>query len=109
MREGKESTQYIAGLLKNIRSWLSYNDIVLTRKVKISNYLSTQTIENEQVPSQEELARIFRNSSSKVRVAAALLAFAELRLETIGNYNGSDGLKLGDLLELKITDGKVSF
>jgi hypothetical protein len=109
LEKEKKAPQYIAGLLKNVRSWLRYNDILLTRKIKISNYSDTPTIENEQVPSQEELARIFRNSSSKVRAAEALVAFADLRLETIGNYNGSDGLKLSDLPELRIDDGKVSF
>jgi hypothetical protein len=109
LEKEKKAPQYIAGILKNIRSWLRYNDIILTRKIKISNYSATPIIGNEQVPSQEELARIFRNSSSKVRAAEALIAFADLRPETIGNYNGSDGLKLSDLPELKIADGEVSF
>ncbi len=107
-RENK-APQYIAGILKNIRSWLRYKDITLTRKIKIRNASSTPTIEDEQVPSQEELARIFRNSSSRARLAEALMAFADLRPESIGNYNGSDGLKLGDLPEVKIEKEQIMF
>lgn len=106
--EGK-APQYIMGIMKVIKSWLSYNDITLTRKIKIRNPSSTPTIENEQVPSQEELARIFRNSSSRVRAAEALMAFADLRPESLGNHDGSDGLKISDLPELRIEQKQVQF
>ncbi|MGD0328843.1 MAG: site-specific integrase [Nitrososphaeria archaeon] len=109
LEEEKKAPQYIAGILKNVRSWLRYNDITLTRKIKIRNISSTPTIEDEQVPSQEELARIFRNSSNRARLAAVLMAFADLRPESIGNYNGSDGLKLSDLPEIRIENGQVVF
>lgn len=109
LEKEKKSPQYIAGILKHVRLWLRYNDITLTRKIKISNSSATPTIENEQVPSQEELTRVFRNSSSRVRLAEALMAFADLRPETIGNHNGSDGLKLGDLPEIKIENKQVVF
>ena len=109
LEEENKAPQYIAGILKNIRSWLRYNDITLTRKIKIRNASSTPTIEDEQVPSQEELARIFRNSSNRARLAETLIAFADLRPESIGNYNGSDGLKLSDLPEVRIENGQVVF
>lgn len=109
LEEENKAPQYIAGILKNIRSWLRYNDITLTRKIKIRNVSSTPTIEDEQVPSQEELARIFRNSSNRARLSEALIAFADLRPESIGNYDGSDGLKLGDLPGVRIENGQVVF
>ncbi len=109
LEKEKKSPQYIAGILKHVRLWLRYNDITLTRKIKVSNSSATPTIENEQVPSQEELTKIFRNSSSRVRLAEALMAFADLRPETIGNHDGSDGLKLGDLPEVRINNGQVEF
>ena len=37
------------------------------------------------------------------------MAFADLRPESIGNYDGSDGLRLGDLPEVKIENGQVVF
>ena len=109
LEQENKAPQYIAGILKNVRSWLRYNDITLTRKIKIRNISATPTIEDEQVPSQEELARIFRNSSSRTRLAETLIAFADLRPESIGNYDGSDGLKLSDLPEVGIESGQVVF
>ena len=109
MEDSGKAPQYIVGILKVARSWLSYNNITLTRKIKIRNPSSTPSIENEQVPSQDELTMIFRNSSSRVRAAEALLAFADLRPESLGNHNGSDGLKLADLPELVIVDKHAQF
>ncbi len=38
-----------------------------------------------------------------------MIAFSDLRPQTIGNHDGSDGLMLKDLPELKIKEGKVEF
>jgi len=70
---------------------------------------ATPTIEYEQIPSKEELSRIFRSSSLRARVAEALIAFADLRPGTLGNYDGSDGLTLRDLPELRVEGGEVEF
>lgn len=105
----KKSPGYTQGILKIVKSWLRYNDIILTRKVRISNLTSTPTIENERVPSQEELARILRTSPSRVKVAIALMAFSDLRPQTIGNHDGSDGLRIRDLPEMAIVDKEVKF
>jgi hypothetical protein len=106
--EGK-SPGYIQGFLKTVKSWLRYNNITLTRKIKVKNSTATPTIENEQVPSQEELARVLRASPPRVRAAVALMAFAGLRPQSIGNHDGSDGLRIKDLPELKIEGGSVVF
>jgi hypothetical protein len=104
-----KSPGYILGILKAVKSWLRYNDVTLTRKIKITNSTATPTIENEQVPSQDELARIFRASPSRVKVAVALIGFADLRPQTLGNHNGRDGLTLKDLPEVRIENGEVKF
>jgi len=105
----KKAPGYILGILKAVKSWLRYNDLTLTRRIKVSNATATPTIENEQIPSQDELSRIFRASPPRVRVAEVLMAFADLRPETLGNHDGSDGLVLKDLPELSIEDGKIVF
>ena len=106
--DGK-SPGYTVGILKTLRAWLRYNDVVLTRPIKVANRNATPTIENEQVPTQGQLSRILRTSSPRVRVTEALMAFADLRPESIGNHDGTDGLMLKDLPELKIQNGKVIF
>lgn len=105
----KKAPGYITGILKAVRSWLKYNDITLTRPIKVTDAGATPTIEDEQVPTQEELSRIFRASPPRVRVAEALVALADLRLQTIGNHDGSDGLMLKDLPELRIKGKEVAF
>jgi hypothetical protein len=106
--DGK-APSYIIGILKSIRSWLRYNDVALTRTIKVRNPSATPTIEDEQVPTKAELTRILRTSPPRIRVAEALMAFADLRPESLGDYNGGDGLMLKDLPELTIEKGKVGF
>ena len=105
----RKSPGYIKGLIKSVRSWLRYNDVILTRKIKISNPNATPTIEDEQIPTREELSRIMRTSSSRGRVAEALIAFADLRPQSLGNHDGSDGLTIKDLPDLRIEADKVVF
>lgn len=104
-----KSPGYISGLLKVVRSLLRYHGTILPRKIKLTNSTATPTIEDEQVPSQEELSRIFRASPPRTRVAEALMALADLRIGPMGNIDGSDGLMLKDLPELSVGAGEVEF
>ena len=54
--EGK-SPGYIADLLKTIKSWLRYNDITLTRRIKIKNSTATSTIENKKFQAKMNLQK----------------------------------------------------
>jgi hypothetical protein len=103
------SPGYIEGILKALKSWLRYNDVRLTRKISVKDAGRTPTIEDEQVPSRDELARIFRVSTPRARTAEAFLALADLRPETLGKHHGNDGLMLRDLPDLRIEGGKVAF
>ena len=50
------------------------------------------------------MARILRKATSRGRVIIALMAFSGLTPESLGNYEGTDGLRLEDIKELKLSD-----
>jgi len=98
-----ERADNISNKLKAVKSWLEFNGIKVQRRIKTGSSEPPQ----ERVPSREELARLLRFCTPRERVAAAFIAFSGLRLGSLGNYVGTDGLILGDLPELTIKDGKA--
>ncbi|MCW4043636.1 MAG: site-specific integrase [Candidatus Bathyarchaeota archaeon] len=106
-KQGKAGS-YIARFKKVVMSWLSYNGINVKLKVNIAGEYDTPTIANERIPNKDELNRIFRSASKRGRVSIALMAYGGLRPESLGNYSGTDGLRLGDL-EAEINKEGLSF
>lgn len=100
---------YIESTLKAVKSWLNHNGIVLNRKIKVKGSNQTPSLENERVPTQEELKMIFLNSTPRDRVSCVLMAHAGVRPEVIGNYRGDDGLRIKDLPEINIEGETVTF
>ncbi len=94
-KEGK-ACYYIVRFKKVLLSWLKFNDISLQLTVNIKGENENPTIVNERVPSNDELARILRKGTSRARVAISLMAFSGLRPESLGNYDGTEGLRLGE-------------
>jgi hypothetical protein len=104
----KHAGSYIHNTIKVIKSWLAHNGIEPKRKVKITGAHETPTLRDERVPTKDELRRVFLSASKQARVAWALVAHGDLRLETIGNYRADDGLRVRDLPELELKAGEVS-
>jgi integrase len=100
---------YIESTLKALRSWLSFNGVPWEHRIKVRGTQATPTLTKERVPTQDELRRTFLAASSRERVAAALMAHAGLRPETIGNYRGTDGLRLSDLPDVVVKGKSVTF
>jgi site-specific recombinase XerC len=107
-REGKAGS-YIARFKKVLHSWLSYNGLNVKLKVNIVGEYDTPMIARERVPNKEELEKIIRMATPRARVSIALMAFSGLRPETLGNYNGMDGLRLGDFIEAEIKEDGIEF
>jgi len=102
---------YIEGILKSIKSWLVFNYVELKRKIKIANAGIPVNIQDEQVPTKTQLQSILNVANPRTRSSISLMAFSGIRPQVMGNYDGTDGLKLADLPDLVIEyDGKsVSF
>jgi len=106
-KQGKAGS-YIARYKKVLASWFAYNGIDVKLKVNIVGEYDTPTLENERIPSKEELSKILRSGSKRGRVSIALMAYCGLRPESLGDYLGKDGLRLGDL-EAEIIEGELRF
>jgi len=106
--QGKAGS-FIAGIMKSVKSWLSFNGISIKQKIKVKGADSTPSLKDEKIPSQEELKKIFLSGDKKSRVASSLMAFSGIRPEVLGSYNGSDGLKIMDFPEMEIMDNQVTF
>ena len=102
MEEKNHSPGYIDSTLTGLKSWLRHFDIVIVRKIKISYVDSTPTLEGERVPDQSEITEIFNRSSLRNAAAISLISKAGLRLQVLGNHDGTDGLTLADMPEISI-------
>jgi integrase len=107
-REGHAGS-YIHSTLKAVRSWLAHHGREIRRRIRVRGAQDAPTLREERVPTREELRRIFLSADKKARAAAVLVAHAGLRIETLGNHRGTDGLRVGDLPEMRIRDGRVEF
>ncbi len=107
-REGKAGS-YIARYKKVLRSWLGFNGIDFKFGVNIAYENRSPRVEGERIPEKTELTKILRNGSPRARLAISLLAFSGLRPETLGNAEGTDGLRISDFPEMRIDNGKVEF
>ncbi|MBC8225484.1 site-specific integrase [Candidatus Bathyarchaeota archaeon] len=107
--ESDYSGSYILSIVKAMKSWLAHNNVVIKRKLKVKGSQDTPSLRNERVPIQDELKKIFLSGDKKTRVASVLVAHTGVRLKTIGNYQGDDGLRVKDLPEMKVQNGAVDF
>lgn len=100
---------YINSTVKAVKSWLVFNGIKLPRKIKIRDANISTTLKNERIPTQEELKKIFNAGDSRERTACGIVAFTGVRIGVLGNYKGTDGLKVEDIPDLDVDGDQVTF
>lgn len=105
MEEQEKAPQYIKSTMTATKSWLSHFDVQISRKLKIANVDSTPTLESERVPDAGEMAETFSRCDLFAGAAISLISKSGLRPETLGNYDGSDGLVMKDLPDIVIQQG----
>ncbi len=105
----KRTGSYIMSTVKAVKSWLLHNGVRINLPVKVRGADRAPTLEGERTPSQDELRRLFLTAGPRDRVSAALMAHSGVRPEVLGNYKGTDGLRIRDFPELRVKDGKVEF
>ena len=92
----------IGNYLKSVRSWANWHGVELVRKIKISNRTSTPTLDDEVVPTVQEVQYIRSAASARGRICVGGIAYGGLRPQVLGHQKIVDGLKLRDLPELDI-------
>jgi integrase len=105
MEQKGHSSGYIETTLTAVKSWLRHFDIELKRKIRIKNVDSTPTLEDERVPEASEMTEILNRGSLRNAVIISLIAKSGLRPQVLGNYNGTDGLRMKDLSDIVIKQG----
>lgn len=108
MLEGGRKGAYIGKFKQVIRSWLMFNDIDYRIKINIPNEGVNETTMDESVPTKEELSKIMRKATTRGRVSISLMAFSGLRPESLGSYEGNDGLTIGDIEDFNIESHSFS-
>jgi integrase len=103
------SGEYIRTTTKAIRSWLVFNGKEYPKDIKIPNAGLHPRIAEESTPTTDDLRKTLVAANSYEKVAIGLVAFAGLRLHSLGNFEGTDGLTVADFPEMKIEGERVSF
>ena len=93
---------YIGAIKKALNSYIRFNDINYKINIKIKNETKSETTEDEQVPSPEDIANLILVANPRGKVSISLMAYSGFRPEVLGSYEGTDGLVLGDLEDLNI-------
>lgn len=110
MQENGKAGSYITRYKRVLVSWCRFNGVDPDlRIVKISGANLSPTTMNERVPLKNELKRILNTATMRGKVIIGLLAFSGLRPESLGNYDASDAIRIGDIEGLQIKDGNVEF
>ena len=109
-KSGKKYARgYVDSNLKAVLSWARWNRKRFEMRIKIPYSNKRPTLENERIPTNDELRKVLYAATTglRVRVEIAIMAFSGCRPEVQGNYLGLDGLCMKGLGEVTITDKEV--
>jgi hypothetical protein len=93
---------YVAKMFSAPRSWFAYHRIPFDGFPKLK-VIQGETIREERVPTPQELRRIVGLYTPRARVVALMMAHAAVRPGVLANIDGTDGLTLGDVKDLRLT------
>lgn len=93
----------VANYVAAIKNRMQYDGIPFTRNIKIPNRTHHPTVENEVVPTKDQIIAFLRNAKPATQVIISLLAFLGIRFKVIAD------IRIKDLPEMRITDEKIIF
>ncbi len=93
----------VANYCSEIKCRMQYDGIPFTRSIKIPNRTYHPTVENEVVPTKDQVISFLRNGKHGTQVIVSLIAFLGVRFKVIAD------LRIKDFPEMRITDTEVIF
>ena len=99
---------YVGNYGKTLRSYLAYHGIAL-RRIKVGDTDAAPTLEGVPPPTKDQIRRALTAADDRGKVVIAFRAWTGVRPEVLGKPDGSDGLILKDLPELRVENGAVTF
>ena len=94
----------VANYVSAIKNRVQYDSIPFTRTIKIPNRTYHPTVENEVVPTKDQIISFLRNAKHQTQVIIVLIAFTGFRFKVIAD------LRIKDLPEMRIDENnKVIF
>ena len=108
LKDKGKSGSYIQRFKITLNNFITFNEINFKITEKIKDADKNRKFFGEHIPMQSELSDIIRNGSMRSRVSISLMAFSGLRPESIGNYQGTDGIRLGDIENFDIDNLKFN-
>lgn len=93
----------VANYVSAIKSRMQYDGIPFTRSVKIPNRTYHPTVENEVVPTKDQIITFLRNGKHATQVIVSLIAFLGVR------FNVMADLRIKDFPEMRIAENEIIF
>ncbi len=107
--DGKQGS-YIGVSLRPLLSYLKFYDVIIRLNgINIKNEDRNLTVENETIPTNDEMDSILQRANLRQKALIGLVGFSGIRPGSIGNFTGEDGLRIGDIIDLKVNKDGVNF
>jgi hypothetical protein len=100
---------YLQTFVTSAKSWLAHFGVQPRRRIRVKDSDLAPTLRDEKAPERDELTELLQLGTLKQRAIKQLLAKSGVRPGVVGNYTGTDGLRIGDLPELALTSSGASF
>jgi len=93
----------VANYASAVKNRLEYDDIQITRRIRIKDRHIHHSVENEVVPRKEQILQFLQLAKPETQAIIALMAFLGVRFNVIGD------LRVKDFLEMRIDGQEVIF
>lgn len=108
MEEKEHAPQTITGMIKAVKSWLREFDVEIKRKINVKHPDATPTLDNERLPTTEEMEELISKSTLRTALIIAFENQSGVRPEVLGNVTGEDGIKMRNLPDIAIVGGRAA-